>query len=78
MNKAYQTLKDPLARAHYMLGQHGMEVNEAESLHNPVLLMDVMEVREELEEAETEEDVERIKQANDGKSPEITRRWITL
>ncbi|SAM00118.1 hypothetical protein [Absidia glauca] len=65
LNKAYQTLKDPLARAHYMLGQHGMEVNEAESLHNPVLLMDVMEVREELEEAETEEDVERIKQAND-------------
>ncbi|CAO3595663.1 unnamed protein product [Absidia cylindrospora] len=67
LNKAYHTLRDPLARAQYMLALHGVEVNEAESLHNPELLMDVMEVREELEEANTNEDVELIKQENDGK-----------
>ncbi|KAI8340003.1 Co-chaperone HscB, C-terminal oligomerization domain-containing protein [Chlamydoabsidia padenii] len=70
LNKAYHTLKDPLARAQYMLAQQGVEVNESESLHNPELLMDVMEVREELEDAETNDDVERIKQANDDKIEE--------
>lgn len=67
LNKAYHTLKNPLSRAQYMLAQQGVEVNEAESLHHPELLMDVMEVREELEEAVSNEDVEVIKQANDGK-----------
>ncbi|ORZ22035.1 Co-chaperone HscB, C-terminal oligomerization domain-containing protein [Absidia repens] len=70
LNKAYHTLRDPLARAQYMLALQGVEVNEAESLHHPELLMDVMEVREELEEATTNEDVELIKQENDGKIKE--------
>ncbi|CAO3613661.1 unnamed protein product [Cunninghamella blakesleeana] len=70
LNKAYHTLKDPLARAQYLLAQKGVEIDESESLHNPALLMEVMEVREELEEATTNDDVEIIKNENDEKIKE--------
>ncbi|CAO3643355.1 unnamed protein product [Cunninghamella echinulata] len=70
LNKAYHTLKDPLARAQYLLAQKGVEIDESESLHNPTLLMEVMEVREELEEATTDNDVEAIKNENDEKIKE--------
>ncbi|KAI9305753.1 Co-chaperone HscB, C-terminal oligomerization domain-containing protein [Cunninghamella echinulata] len=70
LNKAYHTLKDPLARAQYLLAQKGVEIDESESLHNPTLLMEVMEVREELEEAITDNDVEAIKNENDEKIKE--------
>lgn len=56
-----------MARAQYLLAQKGVEIDESESLHNPTLLMEVMEVREELEEATTDNDVEAIKNENDGK-----------
>ncbi|KAI8068735.1 Co-chaperone HscB, C-terminal oligomerization domain-containing protein [Gongronella butleri] len=67
LNKAYHTLKDPLPRAQYMLAQHGVEVNESESLTNMELLMEVMEVHEEMEEATTHEDVEAINEENNQK-----------
>lgn len=69
INKAYHTLRDPLARAQYMLGLKGQHVDETESLHDPELLMEIMEFREELEEASTEDEVAELKQRNDGKPP---------
>ncbi|KAI7861691.1 hypothetical protein BDF14DRAFT_1865699 [Spinellus fusiger] len=70
INKAYQTLLNPLARAHYLLALKGRHVGESESLQDPQLLMDVLEFREELEEAETKEDVARLKSRNDVKCQE--------
>lgn len=67
LNKAYNTLKEPLARAQYMLALNGVEVSESESLEDPELLMEVMEIREEMEEAESEEDIERLKIENGGR-----------
>jgi molecular chaperone HscB len=67
LNKAYNTLKEPLARAQYMLALNGVEVSESESLEDPELLMEVMEIREEMEEAESEEDIERLKIENTGR-----------
>jgi molecular chaperone HscB len=59
-------LKEPLARAQYMLALNGVEVSESESLEDPELLMEVMEVREQMEEAETEEDIEKLRLDNEG------------
>lgn len=41
-------------------------MEEADSLTDPVLLMEVMEAREELEEASSEEEVEAVRAANKG------------
>ncbi|KAF7723582.1 hypothetical protein EC973_001823 [Apophysomyces ossiformis] len=77
INKAYHTLKNPLSRAQYILALRGLDVGESESLHDPELLMDVMEVREELEEASTESDVNRIKIQNDEKMQETIQNLST-
>jgi len=71
LNKAYETLKDPLKRAEYLLVQRGHPINEEDTLHaQQELLMNVLEVREGLEEAEGDErhrlilqNEERIKEA---------------
>lgn len=41
-------------------------MNESDSLEDPALLMQVMELREQLEEAQSEDDVEAIRTENDG------------
>lgn len=67
INKAYDTLRDPLYRAHYLLEQKGGEApGEGESLEDPELLMRVMELREQLEAVEKEDDLEPLRQENDG------------
>ncbi|KAK9685412.1 molecular chaperone [Basidiobolus ranarum] len=70
LNKAYHTLRDPLHRAQYLLELRGIQVDESESLDDPELLMEVLEVREELEDAQTDAEVEDIKLANDVKLKE--------
>src|SRR5258706_12262142 len=58
LNKAFETLKDPLKRAEYLLTLRGHPINEEDTLHaqqQQELLMDVMEVRQKLEEAEGDE-----------------------
>lgn len=65
INKAYDTLRDPLSRACYLLEVNGSSApSESDSLEDPQLLMQVMELREQLEEAQSEEDVEAIAQEN--------------
>lgn len=65
-NKAYSTLKEPLSRANYMLEVLGAPIHETESLNEPELLMEVMEARELLEEAQTDDEVQDLKNVNDG------------
>ncbi len=87
INRAYETLLNPLPRAHYLLERYNApEVSESDSLEDPELLMEVMELRERLEEAESEEEaaevradnmkllqatVDRLAQAFDSKPPNL-------
>lgn len=57
-NEAYRTLKNPTARARYLLQLHGMEINEESNTVMPAeFLMLQMEWRESIEEAKAEHDV---------------------
>ncbi len=70
LNKAFETLKDPLKRAEYLLTLRGHPINEEDTLHaqqQQELLMDVMEVRQKLEEAEGDERLDLVLQ-NEGLS----------
>jgi molecular chaperone HscB len=57
-NEAYRTLKNPTARARYLLHLQGMEVNEESNTVMPAeFLMLQMEWRESIEDAKAEHDV---------------------
>ncbi|KAA1119180.1 hypothetical protein PGT21_017126 [Puccinia graminis f. sp. tritici] len=68
VNRAKSILSDDLKRAEYLIGLHGtVELSqEADSLDNSQLLVEIMEVREQLEEAQTAEAIESIKRTNKG------------
>ena len=55
LNEAYKVLKDPLARAEHLLSLGGRPVRAdgAETVNDPELLMEAMELREQLAEAES-------------------------
>ncbi|CAL1395427.1 unnamed protein product [Linum trigynum] len=48
---AYRTLINPLLRAMYIMKIVGVDVNEEETISDPDLLVEVMEIRESVEEA---------------------------
>jgi molecular chaperone HscB len=49
INEAYQTLKDPIARASYLLSLHDIQIDvQNESTQDMAFLMEQMELREEL------------------------------
>jgi molecular chaperone HscB len=62
MNAAYETLKDPLRRAAYLLKLAGRNaaVSQDQTVSDPVLLMEAMEAREQLSEAATVDEVEKL------------------
>ncbi|KAK2651747.1 hypothetical protein Ddye_011603 [Dipteronia dyeriana] len=49
--EAYRTLTNPLLRAIYILKLEGIEVNEEETVSEPELLTEIMEIREAVEDA---------------------------
>ena len=50
LNDAYKVLKNPVARAEYLLAQAGVTIGSNEQL-DPAFLMEILELREELAEA---------------------------
>ncbi|MGF1688105.1 co-chaperone HscB [Photobacterium japonica] len=59
INDAFQTLKNPISRAEYMLSEKGMDIRgEQKTLQDPVFLMQQMELREALEEIADADDPE--------------------
>lgn len=66
VSKAYNTLKDPLERATYLLHLHGVDLTDESIKHelDPELLLEVMEERERLAEAEEGEQLKAIAEEN--------------
>jgi molecular chaperone HscB len=62
MNAAYETLKDPLRRAAYLLKLAGRDaaVSRDQTVNDPALLVEAMEAREELSEAASVDAVEKL------------------
>ncbi len=57
INEAFETLKDPIARATYLLTLHGIEMDaQKEATSDMAFLMQQMELREELEGVRNQED----------------------
>ncbi|SCA58074.1 Co-chaperone protein HscB homolog [Candidatus Terasakiella magnetica] len=53
LNEAFETLKDPLLRADYLLQVSGVDgISHDHTVNDPILLMEAMETREALMEAE--------------------------
>ncbi|KAK7191929.1 hypothetical protein DPSP01_013351 [Paraphaeosphaeria sporulosa] len=75
INEAYKTLQNPLLRAQYLLSLRGIEVaeDEAATVDDPELLMEVLEARERIEEAESEEELVKMKAENDERIAESVR-----
>jgi molecular chaperone HscB len=65
LNDAYKVLKNPVARAEYLLAQAGVTIGANEQL-DPAFLMEILELREELAEARVAKrlpEVARLQQA---------------
>lgn len=61
INEAFNTLKSPLARARYLLGLHGLEVNdESNTVMDTAFLMQQMSLRESLEEIGENKDLDAL------------------
>jgi molecular chaperone HscB len=57
INQAFETLKQPLARARYMLSLRGIDLDaQQETTSDALFLMEQMELREQLAEARSQDD----------------------
>lgn len=61
INQAWQTLRDPLSRAEYLLSLHGYDLlNEQQTLRDGEFLMEQLALREELDQIERAGDVDAL------------------
>ncbi|KAG6550577.1 hypothetical protein Mapa_007830 [Marchantia paleacea] len=62
--QAYFQLLKPLSRARYLLGLHGIKVDEEGTIDDPALLMEIMEIRESLEDVSDVKELQRLQAQN--------------
>jgi molecular chaperone HscB len=61
INQAWQTLRNPLNRAEYLLSLHGFDLaSEQHTVRDTAFLMEQLELREELDEIEQAQDQARL------------------
>jgi len=61
INEAYETLKNPVARAQYLLSLHGIDMQaEKETTRDIAFLTEQLQLREELEQARHADDPEAV------------------
>ncbi|KVH90563.1 uncharacterized protein LOC112521270 [Cynara cardunculus var. scolymus] len=68
---AYGTLRKPLSRAIYIMRLEGVEVDEEQTVSEPELLGEIMEIREAVEEATDSQALNQIQ----SQMEEKLRRW---
>ncbi|BBN03027.1 molecular chaperone HscB [Marchantia polymorpha subsp. ruderalis] len=62
--QAYFQLLKPLSRARYLLGLHGIKVDEEGTIDDPALLMEIMEIRESLEDVSDAKELQKLQAQN--------------
>ncbi len=61
INEAYETLKNPVTRAQYLLSLHGIDMQaEKETTRDTAFLMEQLQLREELEQVRHADDPESV------------------
>lgn len=73
VNRAKGILTDDLSRAEYLLKLHGSVelADEADSVTDMNLLMEIMEIREQLDHAKTADEVDSLKQSNQESTQDV-------
>lgn len=70
INKAYNTLLDPLSRALYMLELRDVLIGEENTVQDPEFLMEIMEINEMLSEVKSLKDLDGIREKNNASMDE--------
>lgn len=79
VNEAYQTLKKPLARAHYLLELAGHDMDtESNTAMPPEFLMEQMEWREAVAEARVARDIGELEQLHHRVKQRMNNRYEQL
>jgi molecular chaperone HscB len=81
MNRAYETLRNPVARAEYLLSLSGDAAAAEGRLVSPELLGEVMTLREEIEQAQADEAsiaLERLREQVGGRQRDCMEQIATL
>ena len=82
INQAYQTLKDPVTRAQYMLQLQGVETNaETDTTMDTEFLMEQMEIREAIsevrEQAHPFDELDKLTENMRGKLTQLAEQFVT-
>ncbi|KAI0078874.1 Co-chaperone Hsc20 [Panus rudis PR-1116 ss-1] len=78
LNTAYRTLSDPVQRVLYILRREGIPTEGENILDDPELIMEVMELRESIENAESQEEVDKIREENQGSIDKLVQEISRL